>query len=75
MFVLPMVVIWWRRIRTRRPGLHIARSAFGICSTLLFNIALIWLPVADASAPIFTAPLIVAALSVVVLGEPVSARR
>ena len=75
LLLVPFLPLLFRHVRTRRPGLHVARSACIIGSSFLLNVSLIWLPIADASALIFTAPLIIAALSVVVLGEPVSARR
>lgn len=57
--------------RTRRLGLQLARSGYMVASTVLFFLALHWMPLADASALLFTAPIIVALLSAPMLAEPV----
>ena len=64
-----------RLFQTRRPALQLSRSVLMATSTFLFIVALQSLPLATASAIGFTAPLIVTALSVPLLGESVGWRR
>lgn len=61
--------------RTPQIGVQLGRSVLLMLSTVFNFLALIYLPLADVSAIIFTAPLVVAALSVVVLKERVSPAR
>src|SRR5581483_9164416 len=65
----------WSLLRTRRPAVQIARSILMLLSNLLFVMAIGSVPLATASAIGFTAPLIVTALSVPLLGESVGWRR
>ena len=65
----------WRLLRTRRPAVQIGRSILMLASNLLFVMAIGRVPLATASAIGFTAPLIVTALSVPLLGESVGWRR
>jgi S-adenosylmethionine uptake transporter len=62
-------------LRTRRPGLHLLRSGCQFLAYTCFYMALAALPLADAVALAFSAPLFVAALSGPLLGEPVGPRR
>ena len=62
-------------MRTRRPGLHVMRGAALLGSSLFFITGLGFLPIAEASATGFVAPLFVTALSIVFLGEKVGMRR
>ena len=64
-----------RGLRTRRPGMQILRGLGVVGSTILFVFALRYLPVADATAASFVAPLFVTALSIPLLGEKVGWRR
>lgn len=64
-----------RLFQTRRPGLQLSRSVLMACSTFLFIAGLQTLPLATASSIGFTAPLMVTALSVPLLGEAVGWRR
>ncbi len=78
--LLPMVVLVWRNgglpaLRTNRPGAHIARGLIGLCTTATFFYAFSVMPLADAYAIAFAAPLFVTALSAPMLGEKVGARR
>ncbi len=59
-------------IRTRRPGLQIARALCLIGTSLFFTAGLRYLPLAEATAVNFLAPLIVTALSVPLLKERVT---
>lgn len=65
----------WTLLRTRRPAVQIGRSVLMLASNLLFVMAIGRVPLATASAIGFTAPLIVTALSVPLLGESVGWRR
>ncbi len=65
----------WSLLRTRRPALQIGRSVLMMSSNLLYVTAIGMVPLATASAIGFTAPLIVTALSVPLLGESVGWRR
>ncbi|MDR6234333.1 drug/metabolite transporter (DMT)-like permease [Pseudomonas psychrotolerans] len=59
-------------IRTKRPGLQVLRALCLIGCSLLFTTALHYLPMAEATAVNFLAPLMVTALSVPLLKETVS---
>lgn len=63
------------RLRTRRLGLHVLRGLSGAGAALLAFYAYSQVPLADAYAMIFTTPLLITALSMPVLGEPVGWRR
>ncbi|HEY0183044.1 MAG TPA: DMT family transporter [Rhodopila sp.] len=65
----------WSLLRTRRPGVQVARSILMLASNLLFVMAIGRIPLATASAIGFTSPLIVTALSVPLLREKVGWRR
>jgi len=60
---------------TRRPGLQVVRALMLVASTVLFFFAVRYIPLADAVAIGFVAPLFVTALSVPLLGERVGLRR
>jgi hypothetical protein len=62
-------------LRTRRPGLQIARSATLFLSNLCFFFAIAFIPIAKAAAISMTAPLIVALLAWPMLGERTTASR
>ena len=64
-----------RQARTSRPGLHIGRSALMLVATMCFFTALRHLPLADAIAIVFVAPLLVTAFAIPLLGETVGPRR
>ena len=59
----------WRLLVTRTPRTQIARSLLLLASTSFFFTALGYVPLADATAVSFTAPLIVAALAGPMLRE------
>jgi drug/metabolite transporter (DMT)-like permease len=65
----------WALLRTKRPTVQIIRSLLMLLSNGVFVIAIARVPLATASAIGFTAPLIVTALSVPLLGESVGWRR
>jgi drug/metabolite transporter (DMT)-like permease len=56
---------------TRRPLLQVVRGVLLLAQLFVLYLALRYVPLADASAIVFTAPLIVAALSAPLLGERV----
>ena len=56
-------------LRTRWPGLQLARSTTLFCSNLCFFFAVTFIPIAKAAAISMTAPLIVALLAWPMLGE------
>ena len=62
-------------LRTERRGLQLMRGAALLSSSLLFITCLRFLPIAEASATGFVAPLFVTALSIIFLGESVGLRR
>jgi drug/metabolite transporter (DMT)-like permease len=62
-------------MRTERLGLHVMRGAALLGSSLFFITGLGFLPIAEASATGFVAPLFVTALSILFLGEKVGMRR
>ena len=78
--ILILALVGWhfegrRAFVTRRPGLHLLRSAFGCVSYTSYYMAMATLPLADAVALFFAAPLFLTALSVPVLGERVGPHR
>ena len=64
-----------RAVATRRPGLQVVRSMLLIGASAMFVTALAVMPLADANAIIFVAPILVAALSAPLLGERVGRQR
>ena len=62
-------------LRTERPGFQLFRGAALLASSLLFISGLRFLPIAEASATGFVAPLFVTALSILFLRERVGLRR
>jgi drug/metabolite transporter (DMT)-like permease len=74
-FNLLILLAWlaWRgelqRVRTKRPGVQLARGLLLACATLIYFTSLRVLPLADAAAIAFVMPLFVAALAVPMLKE------
>ena len=64
-----------RLARTRRLGMQLLRSAFLLAASIFFLFGLRSIPLADGSAILFLAPLIVTALSAPLLKERVGPRR
>lgn len=77
LILLPVVL--WRHgasaLLLRNPWLQLIRGGFLLGSTILFFAAIAVMPIADALALVFVAPLVVTALSPVFLGERVGLRR
>jgi drug/metabolite transporter (DMT)-like permease len=62
-------------LRTRRLGLHALRATIGIVSMICWFTALSLMPLAQATALSFTAPIFASVLAVVFLGEVMRLRR
>ncbi len=62
-------------LRTRRIGAHLLRAGCVVASNLFYFLGLAAMPLADAVAVFFVAPLLITALSVPLLGEKVGPRR
>lgn len=62
-------------LRSRNPGLQIARGLTAVVSAICFLYALTYVPIADATAVSFVAPFLVTVLATVLLGEKVGPRR
>ena len=78
--MLPVAVLIWRAgglkiVRSNRPWLQAARVVVGFGSLLGFFYVFPRMPLVDAYAISFAAPLFMVALSVPLLGEPVGWRR
>ncbi len=78
--LLPVALFVWRgggprALQTRRPVLHALRALLVFAALFAFFSGLRRMPLAEAIAFAFTAPLFVTALSIPVLGEPVGRRR
>lgn len=58
-----------RKLRTRRPGVHLLRGLIHTATMGCFVLGLTLLPLAEATAIVFVAPLFVTLLSVPLLGE------
>ncbi|MCK9814652.1 EamA family transporter [Pseudomonas chlororaphis] len=61
-----------RVLRTKRPLLQVVRALCLLSTSLLFTSALMFIPLAEATAVNFLAPVLVTALSVPLLGEQVT---
>ena len=62
-------------LKTRRPLLHLGRGLAVVSTNLIFFAGLATLPLGDAVAVFFVAPLLITGLSVIVLGEKVGPQR
>ncbi len=62
-------------LRTRHLGLHALRGALMVTGAWLYFTALVYMPLAEATALVFSAPIFITALSVPLLGEHVGWRR
>lgn len=62
-------------LQTRHLRLHALRGALMVTGAWLYFTALIYLPLAEATALVFSAPIFITALSVPLLGEAVGWRR
>ncbi|MGH6917733.1 MAG: DMT family transporter [Geminicoccaceae bacterium] len=62
-------------LRTRRWPLHLIRGLLLLVTNSAFFLALVAMPIAEAVAMFFVAPLFITLLSALLLGEPVGPRR
>lgn len=62
-------------LRTKRPWLHLLRGILIVIANMTFFLALAVLPLADATALFFAAPLFITLLSIPMLGEKVGPLR
>lgn len=76
-FLLPIILKGWdfSDLRVKRPKLHIIRGALSAVNTLAWFTAIAIMPLGEAVALNFTAPLFVTLLAAIFLGEVVRARR
>jgi len=65
----------WSVLRTRQPVLHMLRGLMVVIANMTYFLALAVLPLADATALFFAAPLFITVLSIPVLGEKVGPLR
>ncbi len=73
-FVMPFQG-WWRVFKTERLGVHVFRGVCVVSANTCLFLGLASLPLADAVAIYFVAPLITAVFSVIFLRETVGIRR
>ena len=62
-------------LRTRRLGLHLLRAGLLVIANTAFFLALAAMTIAEATSILFVAPLLITALSALLLGEAVGPRR
>ena len=65
----------WRILKTRQPVLHAIRGLLIVAANMSYFAALAALPLADATALFFAAPLLITVLSIPILGEKVGIMR
>ncbi|GGE18639.1 EamA domain-containing membrane protein RarD [Gemmobacter megaterium] len=65
----------WRQLRTRRPRTHLLRVMVVVTSNATYFLGLAALPLADAVAMAFVAPVFITLLSIVMLREKVGPHR
>ncbi|MDW3183091.1 DMT family transporter [Roseobacter sp.] len=61
----------WHILKTRRPFLHLIRGLLIVIANMSYFVALAAIPLADATALFFAAPLFITLLSIPILGEKV----
>lgn len=78
-FLILLPIVWLRHgpaaLWPRQPGLQILRGFVQVLSVVFFFAAITTIPLADAMALLLTAPVLVTALSPLMLGEHVGPRR
>ncbi len=62
-------------LKSRRPGIMMARGLLGFCSYTTYYLAVAAMPLAEVVSITFTMPLFVTAMSALMLGEKVGLRR
>lgn len=73
--VLVQIEGGWHILKTDRPGLHLLRGALVVIANMTFFVALGAIPLAEATALFFAAPLFITLLSIPILGEKVGPLR
>jgi len=78
-FVIVLPVVLWRHgitgMRTDKAGLQILRGGFLLAATLSFFTAIRYIPLANAVALVFVAPILLTSMSAAFLRERVTIRR
>lgn len=76
MFLLPLLLWYgWRSVATQHPGMHLLRTSFGTASMFGVFYAVTHLPLADATAILFSSPLFATIFAAIILREAVGWRR
>ena len=65
----------YRNLKTRRPGLHVARGLLVVLANITFFLGLASIPLSEATAIFFVSPLVITVFSVIFLGETVGPLR
>lgn len=65
----------WQKLRTRRIGLHLLRMSLAFAAQLGIFVTIIHMPLADATAFMFSKPLFTTVVAVLLISEAVSLRR
>lgn len=65
----------WYNLKTKRLGIHLARGLCVVMANMMFLLSLAALPLADATAVFFIAPLFITLFSILFLGERVGPLR
>ena len=75
-FLIPLV-LWrgWRSVATRHPWMHLLRTGFGTASMFGVFYAVTHMPLADATAILFSSPLFATVFAAILLREAVGWRR
>ncbi len=75
-FLIPLV-LWrgWRSVATRYPWMHLLRTCFGTASMFAVFYSVTHMPLADATAILFSSPLFATVFAAVILREAVGWRR
>ncbi len=74
--LMPVFVrMGWQDLKTERIGLHLMRMSFAFVAQLGVFLSIIYLPLADATAIMFSKPLFTTVVAVIVLSEVVDGRR
>lgn len=75
-FLVPLV-LWrgWRSVATRHPWMHLLRTGFGTASMFGVFYSVTHMPLADATAILFSSPLFATIFAAVILRETVGWRR
>ena len=63
------------QLKSSRPGTHLARGILLICANMAYFLGLASMPLGDAAAIFFSAPLIITLLAIPFLGENIGTRR